>query len=127
MQQLTALNPSPDVDRLIAALLPKLAQTEEIDPGKAEALIARAFPYELDPEIRSGYLRVLVSNGNAEGFKHLMEGLRQGEISEDEAEEILFATPERAFETLESAPMTDAHSHWIERLALKFPQIRRCD
>ena len=76
MQQLATLNPSPDVDRLIAALLPKLAQTEGIDLADTEALILRAIQYELDPEIKSGYLRVLTSSGNLEGFKHLMEGLQ---------------------------------------------------
>lgn len=121
VEKLTAMDSTPQLDRLLAAIMPRLGQEVNLPDEIFIPLIIRVLPFENQPALREKYLETLVVNGREEGFNGIMQLLQETMIRQEDAEKIITLNPHLALQMLEKAPSTPIHQRWIDWLAEKFP------
>ena len=122
MEKIAKLTPSPYTDKLIAGLLPKVAQREELNGNdRLQEWMIRALPYENDDQLILVYLENLFRDNTPFRFEGLMRVYLAGKLSEEDIMEFLSRDPKISLEVLRAAPEHEAHQLWIDRLIEKYP------
>lgn len=121
VEKLAGQQSSPQVDRLLAALLPQLCQEANLAPEFVTDLIMRSLPYENQLSIKVKYYETLVANEHEEGIRVVVQAAQDGVINQEEAERIVSIAPQRVFQVLETSPQPSLYERWIAWLAERFP------
>lgn len=121
LENLLKQEPTPQVNRLIAGLLPRTIEKINFQSDELTELILRALPYEPNSSLRAKYLELLMLNRVEEAIQLVFQSLQEGTLPQEEVERLIAIAPDHAFQVLGKFPDMPLYEKWIDWFVENFP------
>jgi hypothetical protein len=124
IEQISEIDPGPYSDRLLAGLLPKIAQMEEAQqhPELSE-WIFRALPFEENGQFIEKYFEALFAEKHPRRFEKLLQMQQYEKISIEDCQKLLSIDPMASMAALTEFTTDEQCHSWIDWLSAQFPSV----
>jgi hypothetical protein len=122
LEYVSEIDSNSSSDRLIAGLLPQIAQMDEAQqhPGLSE-WIYRALPFEENGQFIEKYFEVLFAEKHPSRFEKLLQMQRDEKISNEDCERLLSIDPTASLAALAAFETEEQGQLWMDWLSAHFP------